>query len=62
MTSSRINNSRAIMRQAIERSNRNKYNESMHLDTEELTGEPNDRTAADADGQYERGEPLSFNQ
>jgi len=50
------------MRQAIERSNRNKYNESMHLDTEELTGEPNDRTAADADGQYERGEPLSFNQ
>ena len=37
------------MTQAIGRSNKwsNKYNESMHRATEELTGEPNDRTAYD---------------
>ncbi len=38
-----------IIRGAINRSNRplNKYNESIHQNTEALSGEPNDRTAYD---------------
>ena len=38
-----------IQNKAVERSNRplNKYNTAMHMDTEELTGEPSDRTAYD---------------
>jgi hypothetical protein len=45
-----MNNAREIMRKAIERANRslNKYNESMHHDTEVLTGEVSDRTGYDA--------------
>jgi hypothetical protein len=44
-----MNNAKQIIRQAIERSNRplNKYNTAMHMDTEEMTGQPNDRTAYD---------------
>lgn len=39
----------AIIRSALARSNRplNKYNESMHQSTEEISSEPNDRTSAD---------------
>lgn len=45
-----------IMSQAIKRSNKwsNKYNESMHRTTEELTGEPNDRTACDCGNEPEK--------
>jgi hypothetical protein len=41
---------REIIRKAIERSNKphNKYNTSMHMNTEALSGEPNDRTSYDA--------------
>lgn len=38
---------RSIITQAIKRSNKNKYNVAMHMQTEELTGEPNDRTSYD---------------
>lgn len=46
---STMNNAKSIARQAIERSNKplNKYNTAMHMDTEELTCETNDRTAYD---------------
>lgn len=39
----------SIIRGAINRSNRplNKYNESMHQNTEALTGEPGDREPSD---------------
>lgn len=44
-----MNNQLHIQNQAIKRSNRplNKYNTSIHQNTEALTGEPNDRTAYD---------------
>lgn len=44
-----------IQKRAIERSNRplNKYNTAMHMDTEELTGEPNDRTSYDVGTEQE---------
>jgi len=44
-----MNNSLQIQRHAIAKSNKplNKYNTSLHQDTESLTGEPNDRTAED---------------
>lgn len=40
---------KTIQAQAIARSNKplNKYNTAMHMDTEELTGEVNDRTGYD---------------
>lgn len=39
----------SVIRNAIARSNKalNKYNEGMHMNTEELSSEPNDRTSAD---------------
>lgn len=45
-----------IIRQTIARSNKptNKYNESLHLHTEELANEPNDRTAYDAGMELEK--------
>lgn len=38
------NNSAQIIREAVRRSNKplNKYNEAMHMETGEFTGEPND--------------------
>ena len=46
---------REIIRHAIQRSNKplNKYNESMHQNTEAITGEPNDRTAYDVGNEPE---------
>ena len=43
------------MNKAVERSNRplNKYNTAMHIDTEELSGEVNDRTAYDVGTEME---------
>lgn len=40
---------RVIQLQAMQRSNKplNKYNTALHMITEELTEEPNDRTASD---------------
>lgn len=54
-----MNNSKEIARKAIARSNKplNKYNEAIHMETEELTGEANDRVAADAGN-----DPLEFDQ
>jgi hypothetical protein len=45
-----------VMLRAIQRSNRplNKYNEGMHMITEELAGEPNDRTAYDCGNEPEK--------
>lgn len=39
----------SVIRNAVARSNKalNKYNESMHMNTEEISGIPNDRTAYD---------------
>ena len=50
-----MNNQAKIQREAIQRSNRplNKYNESMHQNTEALTGESNDRTAFDVGTEQE---------
>jgi hypothetical protein len=50
-----MNNSKSIARQAIERSNRplNKYNTSLHMSTEELSGEVNDRTGYDVGTEQE---------
>jgi hypothetical protein len=50
-----MNNSKTIIRQAVERSNRpaNKYNTALHMSTEELSGEPNDRTAYDVGTEQE---------
>lgn len=44
-----MNNSRQIIRQTIERSNKplNKYNTAMHENTAELVDFPNDRTGYD---------------
>jgi len=47
---------KTIMLQAIRRSNKrsNKYNEGMHMETEELANEPNDRTSYDCGNEPER--------
>jgi hypothetical protein len=49
MNSALINNSRSIIRKAIEKANRSnmKYNMAHSMHVEELTGEPNDRTPYD---------------
>ena len=53
----------SIIRSAIARSNRplNKYNESMHQDTEAITGIPNDRTSADVGEEPLHREYPEFN-
>jgi hypothetical protein len=62
MTFAMISRVKSLIRQAIERSNKplNKYNQSIHMNTEDLSGEPSDRTSADADGQYQAGEPIQL--
>jgi hypothetical protein len=51
---------KTIIAQAINRSNKplNKYNTALHMDTEELSGEPNDRTGYDVGVEME----LNHNQ
>ena len=51
----------SIIRSAIARSNRNKYNESIHQNTEELSAEPNDRTAYDVGEEPLHREYPEFN-
>lgn len=45
-----------IMLRAIQRSNRplNKYSEAIHQNTEELSGEPNDRNSSDVGMELEK--------
>ncbi len=53
-----MNNSKLIARQAIEKSNK-MFNPSCNMHTEELSGEPSDRTAYDYAGT--EMEPLTDN-
>lgn len=43
----------SIIRSAIARSNRNKYNEAVHQNTEEIVGEFSDRTSYDTGNEPE---------